>query len=206
MPERRVRLPAEERRERILETAVDVFAEHGYRASTGELAAAAGLTRTVLYHYFPSKEQLYLAVLEAQAAALVAHLAPHVAGEGTQQERARRTIDALLDFHETRPSAWQILFDPRDDGEPEVVAAHRRVHELTMQAGRHMFAPDMAEAGLDADSPRTAVLGEMQLAAVIAAARWWRDHPSVPRQQVATAAFDLLWHGIAGLPERGAAG
>ncbi|HEX4108970.1 MAG TPA: helix-turn-helix domain-containing protein [Solirubrobacteraceae bacterium] len=199
---RRRRLPPEERRRRILGAALELFARGGYRASMGEVARAAGVTRTVLYHYFPSKSGLFLSVLETQASELLRHLAPAVAGEGTQAERARRTVEAMLAFVEERPLAWQVLFDHRGEDEPEVAAAHRRIHATMMSAAGVLFASDMTSAGLEADSARAAVMGEMSLGAIDAVVTWWGAHPGVPRPTVADAAFDLLWHGVAGLPER----
>ena len=52
-------------RERVVRAAMDAFANHGYRgASLDAIAAAVGLTRQGLLHYFPSKVRLLMAVLE----------------------------------------------------------------------------------------------------------------------------------------------
>ncbi|GHJ40954.1 TetR/AcrR family transcriptional regulator [Streptomyces sp. TS71-3] len=54
-----------ERRRRIVEEATRVFARNGYRAgSLATVAAAAGLTQQGLLHYFPTKEDLLVAVLQ----------------------------------------------------------------------------------------------------------------------------------------------
>lgn len=53
-------------RERILDSAMKVFSQHGYRLASMELVAQeAELTRQALYHHFPSKEALFRAVVEA---------------------------------------------------------------------------------------------------------------------------------------------
>jgi AcrR family transcriptional regulator len=53
-------------RERILDAAMEVFAEAGYRrASMDQVAEAAGLTRQAVYHYFKSKADLFRASVEA---------------------------------------------------------------------------------------------------------------------------------------------
>ena len=58
------RLPAGERRDQILEVAVQVFAKNGYHGtSMNEVAEAAGVTKPVLYQHFDSKQDLYLALL-----------------------------------------------------------------------------------------------------------------------------------------------
>jgi AcrR family transcriptional regulator len=58
-------------RRSILEAAAQVFDERGYdAASTNEILARTGLTRGSMYHHFPSKEAIALALLEAHAEAL----------------------------------------------------------------------------------------------------------------------------------------
>ncbi len=195
----RQRLPAPERREKVLQAALALFAEQGYGASMGDMAKAAGITRTVLYHYFPSKERLFLAVLEAEAGELLLHLAPAVASEGDRTIRAERTIDALLAFAEARPEAWKLLFEHQDDGEPAVREARARVHEQVMTSAAVLLARDMNAAGLGGDPVRTAILGEANLGAAVAVVRWWRAHPRVPRETVVRHLFGLLWHGSEGL-------
>ncbi len=59
------RLPAAERREQLLDTAVSLFAERGYAgATTSELARAAGVTEPIIYRHFKSKKNLFIAVIQ----------------------------------------------------------------------------------------------------------------------------------------------
>jgi AcrR family transcriptional regulator len=59
------RLPAAERRQALVETAVRVFAEGSYRGTTtSEIARAAGVSEPILYRHFASKRDLYLAALD----------------------------------------------------------------------------------------------------------------------------------------------
>jgi AcrR family transcriptional regulator len=61
------RLPAAERREALLETALELFAEGSYRGvTTADVAGAAGVTEPVLYRHFGSKRELFLACLDEQ--------------------------------------------------------------------------------------------------------------------------------------------
>ena len=60
----RIRLSAPERRKQLLAVAVGEFGVRGYHITTmNQLAEAAGVTKPVLYQHFPSKRDLYLAVL-----------------------------------------------------------------------------------------------------------------------------------------------
>lgn len=68
----RKRLPGEERRAQLIEVSQPLFAEHGYHhISMEDIAYAAQVTKPVLYKHFPSKYDLYLAVIDDRAQALV---------------------------------------------------------------------------------------------------------------------------------------
>lgn len=79
------------RREQILETALRLFAEQGFAAtSTRQIAREVGVTEGLIFHYFPSKEALFSAILESghsfrgELSALLQHAA------------SRPTADVLL--------------------------------------------------------------------------------------------------------------
>lgn len=81
---RRPAPPGVDRREQILEAALDVFAEEGFEgATTKEIAARADVTHGLIYFYFPSKDDLFNAAFEHQA----------------------RSDFALLDFSDERDSS-----------------------------------------------------------------------------------------------------
>lgn len=59
------RLPAHERREQLLDRALELFAAKGYaRATTAQLAKAAGVTEPIIYRHFKSKKDLFVALIE----------------------------------------------------------------------------------------------------------------------------------------------
>ena len=60
-----IRMPAAERRLKLVETAIRVFSEGSYRGTTtAEIARAAGVSEPILYRHFASKRDLYLAALD----------------------------------------------------------------------------------------------------------------------------------------------
>jgi len=62
----KIRLSSEDRRERILRAALNVFAEAGFHGTTTKaLAKAAGVSEALIFRHFPSKEVLYAALQEA---------------------------------------------------------------------------------------------------------------------------------------------
>ncbi len=60
-----VRMPAAERRQALIDTAIKVFSEGSYHGTTtAEIARAAGISEPILYRHFASKRELYLAALD----------------------------------------------------------------------------------------------------------------------------------------------
>jgi TetR/AcrR family transcriptional regulator len=59
------RLPAEQRRQNLIETAIDLFSRKGFSGTTTkEIAAAAGVTEAIVFRHFATKKDLYTAILE----------------------------------------------------------------------------------------------------------------------------------------------
>jgi len=84
-------MPAEERREQILDAAEVAFSTRGYRdVGTAEVAAQARVSEPTLYRYFASKRDLYLAMLERNADRLLA----------TWREIAAASADAMTGLSE----------------------------------------------------------------------------------------------------------
>lgn len=60
-----IRMPAAERRQALIDTAIRVFSEGSYHGTTtAEIARAAGISEPILYRHFASKRELYLAALD----------------------------------------------------------------------------------------------------------------------------------------------
>lgn len=67
MTKKRPAAPPQTARDRILAAALDVFVESGFEAaSTNAIAARADVAKGLVFHYFQSKDQLYLAVYDAR--------------------------------------------------------------------------------------------------------------------------------------------
>lgn len=90
------RLPAEERRAQLLDAATRAFAELGFRgATTKAIAAEADVAEALIYRYFPSKEALFIAVVERTAARLVQATRRAI---DVRRDDPVRALGSLLDF------------------------------------------------------------------------------------------------------------
>jgi len=97
-------------REKILEVAEALYARRGF-AGVGmrEVADAAGLGKSSLFHHFRSKVQLYLAVLERVLARIEGRLQPILELPGGAAEKLDHWIDALIDELAEQPATARML-------------------------------------------------------------------------------------------------
>jgi AcrR family transcriptional regulator len=91
-------LPDRSARERLLREAADLFSCKGYAAtSVGEIVAAAGVTKPVLYYHFRSKEGLYLELMEDGLGRFQTSIESALSrDEGTAADRIRRLCETLI--------------------------------------------------------------------------------------------------------------
>lgn len=118
-------------RDKILEVAEALYARRGF-AGVGmrEVAEAAGLGKSSLFHHFRSKVQLYLAVLERVLGRIDDRLAAVLASDGSPAAKLDRWTDALVDALAEQPASARLLlralfeedeFDTEDWSEGQAV-------------------------------------------------------------------------------------
>jgi AcrR family transcriptional regulator len=108
----RIRMKSEERRADILRTAIHLFAGKGFRGTTTrELAAAAGVTEPVLYQHFPSKKDLYAAIIEAKAGSAPSHAAElrALAASGNDEQFLTALGELILRRYQDDPELSRLL-------------------------------------------------------------------------------------------------
>jgi AcrR family transcriptional regulator len=83
------RLEVDERRAQLLAVGTELFAKHSYEElSMAQIARAAGISKALLYHYFPSKEDFFKAALTDAATELATRTAPDDSLPPAEQIRA----------------------------------------------------------------------------------------------------------------------
>jgi AcrR family transcriptional regulator len=87
------RMPAAERREQLLDVAAQAFSAQGYaRATTSQLAKAAGVTEPIIYRHFKSKKNLFIALIARTGERTLAQWERDLASASTPAERLARLI------------------------------------------------------------------------------------------------------------------
>ena len=96
---RPTRLPRDQRRIQLLDAASEVFASKGYHAAAmDDIADAAGVSKPVLYQHFPSKLDLYLALLDQSCDRLVDVVQEALASTDDNADRVIATVAAFYEF------------------------------------------------------------------------------------------------------------
>jgi AcrR family transcriptional regulator len=102
------RLENDERRRRLLELGARLFTEHAYdEISMAQIARAAGISKALLYHYFPSKQDYFVATLAGGAEELRARVEPDPSLPPAQALAV--AVDAYLDWIEHNADAYAKL-------------------------------------------------------------------------------------------------
>jgi AcrR family transcriptional regulator len=145
------RLENDERRRRLLELGTRLFTVHAYdEISMAQIAREAGISKALLYHYFPSKQDYFMATLAGGAQELRARVEPDPALPPAQG--LSDALDAYLAWIEDNADAYAKLFQSVG-GVPEVRDLVEGVRDETAQR-----ILDGLDAGANARA-RTAVRG-----------------------------------------------
>jgi AcrR family transcriptional regulator len=190
-------MPFEERRVAILDSALEVFARHGYRgAAIDDIAGAAGISKALIYEHFPSKRHLHIALLERHVGELFERLAESAATSEPGEVRLRAGVDAFLAFVEARPDAFRLLF--RDAVDPEVAEILRGLAQQATREVAGLIATEPREKrGPDAEENEAIeIFATLLTGAVQSLALWWDEHPDVPRERLVTRVMEFAWLGF----------
>jgi AcrR family transcriptional regulator len=120
-------MPPGQRREQLIDAALEVILERGYaRISIEAIARAAGITRPVVYDHFPNLNRLLHAVIEREERISLEQLdqvVPEEPGEQEPRELLAGGLARFLTAVTVRPATWRIILLPLE-GTPPIVRQH----------------------------------------------------------------------------------
>lgn len=141
----RRRLDREERRRQLVELGIEMLSrEPRELVAMDRIAEQAGISRGLLFHYFPSKRDYHLAVIEAAAARLLDLTEPDLALG--PDDRLRASLDRFLEFVESNEALYRALIRGAAGADPELQQVFERTRAAI--AGRVV-----AFLGLDRPTP-----------------------------------------------------
>jgi AcrR family transcriptional regulator len=180
-PKRRIRLETDERRAQLLALARKAFSDRSYdEVSIDDLAREARISKGLLYHYFPTKRDLYVAGLSEIAEELVQRMMS-VPDDLPPIERIRAGLDAYLDHVHAHARSFVSLMRGGIGSDPEVSAVVESVRTRLFERflSRSPFSPELAES-----NPTVAIGIRGWMGFVEAASIDWCGNPRMSRDEL----------------------
>jgi len=181
------------RRAAMVAAAMDAVRRHGPGVSVAEIAAAAGITKPVLYRHFTDRADLQRAVGQQAAAMLMARIAPALAADGEPRAVVRAIVDAFLGSIEDEPELWRFVVHHPVERTPgaEIVDDARAeiARMLTVVLSERLTA-----AGRDTDG--AAVWAQGLVGMVQSAGDWWLERRPMSRAALTDHLTAIIWGGL----------
>ena len=192
------RLPRDERRAQLLVAALEVFTAAGYHsAAMDEIADRAKVSKPVLYQHFPSKLELYLAVLDLHIDSLVFAIQKAIAANRENSARVAATVEAYFGFIDSEGEAFRLLFESDMSVEPQV---RERLNRMTYDCAAAVSAVISIDTGLGKEESMMLAVGI--IGTVQTSARHWLDRDGkIDRRRATELVMNLIWRGISGFPK-----
>jgi AcrR family transcriptional regulator len=167
----------------------------GAGVSVAEIAAAAGITKPVLYRHFTDRADLQRAVGEQAGGLLMERIAPELARDREPVEHVRAVIDAFLAGIEEEPELWRFAVHPRERALGTDV-----IEDVREQISRLLATLlDERLRGLGLDSGGAEAWAHGLVGMVQSAGDWWLQRRTMSRAALTDYLTTLIWGGVAGV-------
>ena len=190
---RSIRLPRTARRSQLLGAAREVFVAQGYHASAmDDIAERAGVSKPVLYQHFPSKYELYLALIDQHAKEIVDGVREALVSTDDGENRVGATISAFFESVDRDEASFRLVFESDLTSDQ---AVQDRVDWVIRESAHAIAAVIIAESGRP---PEDAELLGVALSGManVTARFWLRDNREMDRDHAVALLSQLAWGGI----------
>ena len=183
------------REEQILDVAARLFKERGYHGATlQDIAREIGVTRTAVYHYFSSKDQVFFRIAERAIQTIPATFNEIASSDALPEEKMRRLLrDFICANLQKGPNWWLLLTEGERNLPP---AQYRRLYRTLRQndAIMQQVFREGVQSGKFVDlNPRISVFA--MAGACNWLARWYDPDGEVDPDSVADIFMHILEHG-----------
>jgi AcrR family transcriptional regulator len=189
------RLPAAERRQQLLDVALEVFSRKGFHeASMNDIAEAAGVTKPVLYQHFRSKRELYLELLREMGDQLRDAVGKATASAPGPRQQVEAGFEAYFRWVTVNRGGFQVLFAGDTRRDREFVAEVLKVETEIADAIAQLIVVD----GLSEERRRLLAYGIVGISETTSR-HWLADDLDLGPAELAAQVAELTWAGLRGL-------
>jgi AcrR family transcriptional regulator len=191
------RLPRNERRVQLLDSALEVFVAQGYHAAAmDDIAERAGVSKPVLYQHFPGKLDLYLALLDVSCDRIIDNCRAALASTPDNKTRVAAAMAAFYSYVAAENGAFRLVFESDLTSEP---AVREHVERVTSQCAAMIADVIHDDTGLPGEASRLLAVSLVGMAQV--SARFWiSEAAGISQTQAVELVSGLAWRGIRGYP------
>jgi AcrR family transcriptional regulator len=185
---------APERRAQLLDVARRVFGTSGFHAVSMEaVAKEAGVTKPILYDHFPSKKELYLALLDADLAVLHDEVNKALNSPIGNRERIRASFQAYFDFVDEHAEGFRLLMQETVGNEADFRARVAQVRDQILKEVADLIVRE-SRGSLDRDHAEIVAVALIGMVETVAQ----RDPGGPPkrRQEAIDVLVRLAWRGV----------
>ena len=185
-----------QRRAQLIEVARGLFALRGLDGATiEEIAAAAGVSKPVVYEHFGSKEGLYTEVVDIEFRRLLEVMTESLSADAGPRVLLERAAYALLDYIENHTDGFRILTRDAPPAQPEGTFS-TLLSRITRHV-EHILSKEFGSRGLSAEVG--GMYAQMLVGMVAMTGQWWLDARTPDKATVAAHLVNLSWNGLTGL-------
>jgi AcrR family transcriptional regulator len=191
------RLPRNERRVQLLDSALEVFVAQGYHAAAmDDIAERAGVSKPVLYQHFPGKLDLYLALLDVSCDQIIDDCRSALASTLDNKTRVAAAMAAFYSYVAAENGAFRLVFESDLTSEP---AVREHVERVTTECAAMIAHVIHDDTGLPGEASRLLAVSLVGMAQV--SARFWiSEAAGISQPQAVELVSGLAWRGIRGYP------
>lgn len=190
---------SDDTKQRIYETALDVFYEQGYAsASMRTIMRGAGVQMSSVYYHFANKQEILFEIMRRAISESTQWLVDNIAGCSGAENKLRAAIAAEVNWHTNRQREAFIA-----DAELLRLDGRYREDIVALRDAEETIFRDILQEGIDTGEfacPDVGLVTRMMLSATTGVARWYRPDGLFTPESIAKAFGDTL---IEGLRERG---
>lgn len=192
----RARMSGRERREQLIGIGRRQFAERGFEGATVEdIAAAAGVSKPVVYEHFGGKEGLYAVVVDREIEALLGAVTRALTSGGSSRTLIEQAAMALLDYIEDSTDGFRILV--RDSVPGQQTGSFASLISDVASQVEYILVDAFKRNRLDAKA--APLYAQMLVGMVALPGQWWLDNRKLKKQDVAAHLVNFAWNGLSHL-------
>ena len=195
----------DKRRENILQHSAELFAEAGYhKASIDQLADASDITKSLIYHYFKSKQDILYHCMLNHVELLRSTAQDCIDPDKNSEDQLQNILNRFLEIYETAGARHRILVNDLHQLSPEqkaeIITIENDITRIFKSLVSHISGPVNSNSDTpqkDFNTARTFLL----LSMINWTHTWFNKDGSMTSNELGALVYDIFVNGVAGQTE-----